>query len=457
MARRASLDAADLETPLSGVVIDSRQAVSGSLFVALQGERHDGHDFVADALRGGAAAALVSRVPDDLSVPDQNIYLLVVDQPLAALQELSSFWRANHPARVVGVTGSIGKTTTKEIVAQVLAGRGPVLKSAANLNTEIGLPLTLMGLSPQHWAAVLEMGMYAPGDIALLASIARPEVGIVTNVAPIHLERMGSIERIARAKSELVAALEPEGLAVLNGDDPWTRAMAQTSGVAPIILVGRSPDCDVRVLDLQMRGFDGLSFTVAAEGQTVSFVTSVPGSHTVHAHLSAIAVGRHFGLTWPELQAAVASIQLDERQRIIRDEAGLIIDDSYNAAPMSVRAALDLLRQAPGTKIAVLGDMLELGPLEESAHREVGQSAAEVADWLVTRGPRSRWIADEATRSGMSADRVHSAPGNPEAAEIVREIMERSPEGEPVAVLVKGSRGMRMEEVVRDLTAGRGR
>ncbi len=449
------LDVADLETPFAGVSLDSRQVSPAVLFVALSGERVDGHHYVGKAFDAGAVAALVSRVPEmALPAPERSRYLLLVDDPLAALQQLASFWRQVHAAEVIGITGSIGKTTTKEIVAEILSSRGPVLKSTANLNTEIGLPLTLMDLREDHWAAVLEMGMYAPGDIALLASIARPEVGIVTNVAPIHLERMGSIERIARAKSELIASLAADALAVLNGDDTWTRAMAETSGIAPVVLVGESDDCDVRAVDIQADGLNGLSFTVVAEGRRIPFRSSIPGSHTIHALLSALAVGRRLEMSWADLQEAVAAARLDERQRFIRTDGTLIIDDSYNAAPMSVRAALDLLREAPGTKIAVLGDMLELGPLEEAAHREVGRFAAGAADWLVARGARSGWIAEEATRSGMPAEHVRQVPGNAEAAQTVREIMERESRNAPVAILVKGSRGMRMEEVVEKLTTG---
>jgi UDP-N-acetylmuramoyl-tripeptide--D-alanyl-D-alanine ligase len=451
------LHTADLEVSFTGVAIDSRRVAAGNLFVALPGERTDGHDHVADALRAGARGALVARVPPErLDAGETSRYFLLVDDPLRALQRLATSWREGLEARVIGITGSIGKTTTKEILAGVLSHRGPVLRSAANFNTEIGLPLTLLDLRPEHWAAVLEMGMYAAGDIALLAEIAQPEIGIVTNVAPVHLERMGSIERIARAKSELVASLPPDGLAVLNGDDPWTRAMAVTSGVAPSRLVGTSPDCDYRAEELRGHGLDGISFRLVAEGVRLPFRTSIPGTHTLHAILASIAVGRYLGMSWSALQEAVAEAELDERQRFIRDGPALIIDDSYNAAPMSVRAALDLLGHTTGTKIAVLGDMLELGPLEESSHREVGARVAEVADWLVARGPRTRWIAEEAQRRGMRPERVRFAASNREAAEIAREIMEEGTAGGSVAILVKGSRGLRMEEVVDDLRTGVG-
>jgi UDP-N-acetylmuramoyl-tripeptide--D-alanyl-D-alanine ligase len=297
--------------------------------------------------------------------------------------------------------------------------------------------------------------MYVPGDIGLLASIAQPRIGIVTNVAPIHLERVGSIERIAHAKSELVAALPPDGLAILNGDNPWTRAMATVSGISRSLLVGLAEDCEYRAVDVRGHGLDGVSFVLRAEGQETPIRTRVPGVHTVHAFLAAAAVARALGMSWDELRAAAEMVNLDARQRILRGADGmLIIDDSYNAAPMSVSAALELLRESPGTRIAVLGDMLELGPEEEASHREVGERAALVADWLVARGERSVWIADEAERRGMPPERVRRVPDNEAAVAAVREILAGWANGTATgewSVLVKGSRGMRMEEVVNGL------
>jgi UDP-N-acetylmuramoyl-tripeptide--D-alanyl-D-alanine ligase len=298
------------------------------------------------------------------------------------------------------------------------------------------------------------MGMYLPGDIAYLARVAEPRIGVVTNVAPIHLARVGSLARIARAKSELVAALPVDGLAVLNGDDPWTRAMAVSSGIAPTSLVGRAPDCDVRALEVTAHGLEGLSITVRAEGREIRLRTHVPGEHTVHAFLAAIAVARFLGLDWETIAAVAEATRVDVRQRMLRGPDGmLIIDDSYNAAPLSVAAALELLKVAPGRKIAVLGDMLELGAEEEEAHRQVGGRAAEVADWLVVRGPRSAWIAEEAERLGFPAARVRRAGTNQETVEVVRSIVAEPGDTDTNqwAVLVKGSRGMRMEEVVSGL------
>ena len=509
-----NLSVADLRRPVSAVSIDSRSTPTDGLFVALKGERVDGHDFAGEALDRGALGCILSRfdtlgpmafdpgtgaasLNDLLSrgVDPRPAFLFLVPDPLEALGKLASYWRLHHPADVIGITGSVGKTTTKEILAGVLASRWPVLKSEGNLNTEIGLPLTLLRLRPEHHYAVLEMGMHAAGDIALLARVGRPRIGVVTNVAPVHLERMGSVERIAREKSELIAALPADGLAVLNGDDPWTRAMAITSGIAPVRLVGLAPDCDYRAADVASEGLGGLSFTIRAEGRQVRVRTRVPGRHTIHAFLSAAAVARQGGMEWDELQGSFADVRLETRQRVIAGPQDMVVvDDTYNASPLSMKAALELLSAIPGTKIAVLGDMLELGAEEETAHRDIGARAAELADWLIARGPRSRWIAEEARRRGMPAGRVRAVDSNAEAAAAVAEIAglqgrhhgetisardagartmtasrgrsqavpsegERQVTGEPGAaggttgraqwaVLVKGSRGMRMEDVV---------
>lgn len=507
-----ALSPADLERVFSDVVIDSRSVSPDTLFVCLQGERRDGHAFIEQALQSGALGCLVARIPDpevltagwsDSVTPGapqsrwpagpRGPFLFVVPDPLSALQQLANYWRRRHDVEVIGITGSIGKTTAKEILSAVLSTRWPVLRSEANLNTEIGLPLTLLRLAPEHQVAVLEMGMYAPGDIMLLAQIAEPRIGVVTNIAPIHLERMRTIRRIARAKSELVAALLPTGLAVLNGDDPWTRAMAQTSGLAPTVLVGLSSDCDYRAVDVTAHGLDGISFSIAAEGRKTFVRTHVPGVHTLHALLAAAAVGRALKMTWDELQEAMSLLRIDARQRVLHGpENLLIIDDSYNAAPLSMNAALDLLAAAPGRKIAVLGDMLELGPQEAEAHRQVGERASEVADWLVVRGPRSQWIAEGAENRGFPPERIRRAASNADVVDTVRSIvlgaentnqtrlahtMQRArPDAtvsrEPSAsdsdvtdagslpttawsVLVKGSRGMRMEEVVEGLRGER--
>ena len=463
-----ALQVSELQAELGTVRIDSRTVEVGDLFLALPGTQADGHDFLGAAFLAGARGAMVSRLPSDeqrLPATDDGAgldarFLFLVPDPLAGLQDLARYWRRRHAARIIGITGSIGKTTTKEIVAAVLRTKWSILKNEANLNTEIGLPLTLMGLQSEHRAAVLEMGMYVKGDIGLLADIAEPDVGIVTTVAPVHLERMGSIEAIAREKSRLVASLPADGLAILNADDPWTRAMAVSSGTAASTLVGLHPDADYRALDAEPCGLEGTSFTLEGEGRRLKVRTQVPGIHTIHAFLAATAVARSFDMSWTDVREALESVQIDIRQRILRrGEHILIIDDSYNAAPMSMHASLALLHASPGTKVAVLGDMLELGALEEQAHREVGERAAATADWLVACGLRGRWMADAALQAGMPGDRVVVAASNLHALEATERIM-REPPGtagqEPIdwAILVKGSRGMEMEEIVAGLQGG---
>jgi UDP-N-acetylmuramoyl-tripeptide--D-alanyl-D-alanine ligase len=480
----------DLQRELRRVVVHSRDAGPDALFVALPGERVDGHSFVFQALASGARACLVSDLAavgsqllssrsqssTDGSETEASVrvtnsqYLLLVPDTLRALQRLAAFWRDQASADIIGITGSIGKTSTKEIVASLLAHGRTVLKSEGNFNTEIGLPLTLLKLRSEHRAVVLEMGMYVLGDVALLATIARPSIGIVTNVEPIHIERAGSIERIAKTKSELIAALPADGLAILNGDNPWTRAMAGASGIARTLLVGMAADCDLRAESVESLGLDGMTFTVRSEGTSRRLKASIPGTHHLHGFLAAICVARELGTDWPEIDSAVSRAEINVRQRLILDRAGmLIIDDTYNAAPSSMRAALALLRLAPGTKVAVLGDMLELGPAESQAHREVGEDAAGSADWLVTVGPRGAWIAEAAESAGLPARRVLRAENNEEASGQVERIVAVAPVtagssgGHKMltaagatgavqwSVLVKGSRGMEMEEIVEML------
>lgn len=468
-----SLGRADLQERLDEVVVDSRQAGDASLFVALRGENVDGHDYVARAFDSGAAGSIVAHVPDELAVrpAPRTRFLFVVPNPQTALQDLAGHWRRRHRMHVIGVTGSIGKTTTKEVIASLLASRHRVLRSQANHNTEIGMPLTLLRLRQEHEIAVLEMGMYAPGDIALLASIAQPEMGVVTNVAPIHLERCGTIERIARAKSELPAAIPPDGLVVVNGDNSWTRAMARASGVAPAVMTGLSRDCEYRATDVRALALQGMLFTLQAEGRQFEVRTSMPGAHTVQAFLMAAAVARRIGMAWDEIVPAMRDIRSEARQRIERGPHDtVLIDDSYNAAPPSMEAALQLLGTGDGVRIAVLGDMLELGPEERAAHVKVGESAAAHADWLVARGERARWIAEGAVRAGMAPDRVIHVDTNPDAASATQSILSRTPVNASAAasptmqrpapqddradrpavstILIKGSRGMKMEEVV---------
>ncbi len=447
-----------LDQPITRTVVDSRQAQPGALFVALKGERADGHTYVADAFSRGAVAALVERdcgvdAPVmDLSAESPrwpaswSLPLLVkVPRCLAALQRLAAFWRSRHQVRVIGITGSIGKTTTKELTAAVLARRFHTLKSEASYNNEIGLPLALLSLTDEHERAVLEMGMYDVGEIAELARIARPHVGVVTIVAPVHLERVGTIERIAQAKAELVQALPPapEGVAILNYDDERVRAMAQATQ-ARVFYYGLSPQADLWADQIESLGLQGVHFQLHHGDEVLYVRIPLLGRHSVHTALRAAAVGLVEGLTWQEIIEGLRGPSAQLRLVAVPGPRGsIILDDTYNASPESTIAALNLLDELDGRKIAVLGDMRELGRYERDGHVMVGMRALEVADVLITVGSQARIIAETALRWGMPADCLYSVETNAEAIALLEKLITAGD-----VVLVKGSRVLQMEEIV---------
>ncbi len=436
----------DPHTRFTSVCIDSRVAEPGALFVALGGTQRDGHDFVADAVQRGAAGALVERLPKEEAgdAPSwSGSALVLVPNTLIALQALARYWRRQHPATVTGVTGSVGKTTTKEVIASVLGQDRAVLRSRANLNTEYGLPMCLMELSPEHEAVILEMGMHAIGDIRCLAEIAQPEIGVVTNVHPVHLERLGTIERIADAKAELVEALPRGGLAVLNADDPRVAAMASRT-TASVVTYGLTSGADFWADEIEAAGLEGVAFTAHWRGVRTHVRTRLLGAHSVYAALAAVAVATYLGVPFSEAVGRLAHVQQGLRQILVPGISGsTILDDSYNASPASVLAALDVLAHSPGRHVAVLGDMLELGSYETEGHRLIGQRAAEVADWLVTVGPRSRETAATALAAGMSSDAVETFDRDDQAACRLKAGLARGD-----VVLVKGSRSMHLDRIV---------
>ncbi len=443
-------------------VIDSRLAIPGSLFVALPGERADGHDFIEQAFERGAVAALVQREPpSQLSVLDarrpltddqtQGVHLPIcvrVDDSLAALQQVATYWRAQLQLRVIGITGSVGKSTTKELVAEVLDRRYRTIRNPGNLNNEIGLPLSLLRLTESHERAVLEMGFYVPGEIAQLCRIARPQVGVVTNISQVHLERAGSLEAIAAGKAELVESLPPgpEGTAILNFDDELVRDMARKTR-ARVFTYGFSSEADLWASNDEGLGLEGVRFILHHGPESFHVRVPLLGRHSVQTALRAAAVGLVEGMRWEEILHGLQSSQSQLRLVAVQGPGGsLLLDDTYNAAPPSVIAALNLLSDLDGRRIAVLGDMLELGDYEERGHRLVGMRAAEVADRLITVGDRAKWIAEEALKSGMQPSQVATVEDSQTAIEVLRAEI-----GLGDVVLVKGSRGMRMDRIVSTL------
>lgn len=455
-------DTPQVEQVITDAAIDSRLVIPGALFVALAGEKADGHDYIEEAFEAGAVTALVERdtSPDldliDLrsEVTDEELkelsipLCLRVESVLLALQQIARSWRATLPVRVIGITGSVGKSTTKELTAEVLDRRFRTLKNPGNLNNEIGLPLSLLRLTEAHQRAVLEMGFYVPGEIALLCDIAKPHVGVVTNVSQVHLERAKTMEAIVQGKGELVENLPPapDGLAILNHDDELVRSMAERTQ-ANVFYYGLSSEADLWASDIRGQGLEGVRFVMHYNGESVHVRVPLLGRHSVHTALRATAVGLAEGMSWEEIVNGLQGSQSQLRLVAVRGPNGsLLLDDTYNAAPPSVLAALNLLEELEGRRVAVLGDMLELGDYEERGHRLVGARAAEVASELIAVGERARWIAEEAVLAGLPGDCVVILEDSAQATEYLRE---RVHEGD--VVLVKGSRGMRMDEIVSSL------
>jgi UDP-N-acetylmuramoyl-tripeptide--D-alanyl-D-alanine ligase len=433
------------DRPIRGGAVDSRIAQHGELFVALPGERTDGHAYLADAVARGAAALIVSRpIPDPSALGDVTI--VRVADPLAALGAVATAWRRRFDPLVVGVTGSIAKTSTKEAVAAVLSARYRTLKNEGNLNNEIGLPLTLLRLGPEHEAAVLEMGMYVGGEIADLARMGRPRIGVVTAVQAVHLSRIGSIDAIEQAKGELLEALPSDGRAILNADDPIVRRMGSRSA-APSLSYGFASDADIGAEDVATAGVDGMRFTLRTDTGRAKLTIPTLGRLSVHNALAAAAVGRAAGMTLDRIVAGVeAGWSAPHRVQLVRLGDVTLVDDTYNASPRSVEAALELLADLPGRRGAVLGEMLELGDAHEEGHLEVGEAAARTVDWLVVVGEGAVGIAEGAEAAGLDPARIARVPDAETALDVVPP---RLRDGD--VVLLKASRGIGLDRVVDGL------
>lgn len=446
---------ADLAMPVRPI-LDSRAAEAGTVFFAFKGENVDGHNYVADAFKRGAVAAVVERDVDiaaDVITVGQGVpaatpktpLLIRAPNTLAALQAGARFWRQQLHPRVIGITGSVGKTTTKEVVTKVLARRYRVQRSAGSYNNEIGLPLTLLQLTDEDTYIVLEMGMYVRGDIRLLAEIAQPHVGIITNVEAVHLERAGSIENIALGKRELVESLPPapEGIAILNYDDRRVRAMAEHTQ-ARIFFYGLSPEADLWADDVETQGLEGIRLRLHYAGDEIYIKAPLLGRHSAHTVLRAAAAGLVEGLDWQEIVEGLHAPGAQLRLVAVRGlNDSLILDDTYNSSPASALAALNLLETMEGRKIAVLGDMLELGDYEEAGHLKVGCRAAGIVAELITVGERAHHIARGAELCGLPRGHVHETPDCETAVAALRDMLQPQD-----IILVKGSRGMKMEQIV---------
>ena len=427
----------DSGAPVTGVTTDSRAVQPGQLFIPLVGERFDGHAYISKALEGGAAGCLTAAAPETL-LPGK-LYIQVADTRLA-LKALASWYRDKFDLPVVQVTGSAGKTTTKEMIASVLSQRYNTLRTEGNFNNDIGAPLTLLRLMPEHQAAVIETGMNHFGEIRYLGEMVRPDIAVITNVGDAHIENLGNTRQgILRAKCEIFENLTPEGIAVLNGDDELlnTVTLPQT-----ILRCGVGDGCGVRVTDIDDRGLEGVACTVTIEGEHYRLTTSAPGRYMIYPMAMAAAIGRRLGLTGEEIAAGVAAYTtVGSRMHLIRlPGERLVIDDCYNANPQSMSEGLRMLAASPARhRVAVLGDMGELGQLTAQAHRDMGAltrrlgltavAVGEKMHALTETDPQAQWFAT--VEEAMPAIRQLFTPGT--------------------AVLVKASHAMHFERIVKEL------
>jgi UDP-N-acetylmuramoyl-tripeptide--D-alanyl-D-alanine ligase len=443
------LAAGPSDARFSGVSIDSRTLLPGQLFVAIAGPRFDGHEFLAEAARAGAAAAMVHR---EVAAPPGLPRLLVGDTT-RALSDLGRHARAEAAAAVVAITGSVGKTTTKDMTAALLARRGPVLKTEGNLNNQYGLPLTLLRLRPEHRFAVLELGMSAAGELRALSAVARPDVAVITLVAPVHLEFFASVEAIAAAKAEILEGLVPGGVAVLNGDDPHLRRIGEAHR-GQVVWFGR--DRAFQVSAENWRGtVHGMRFDLRLAGRSLGVALPLAGPHHLTNFLAAAAAAHQLGLTPDEIaEGAVELRPARHRGEVVRLREGVtLLDDCYNSNPVAVEAAVTALGLAArGRRVAVLGDMRELGASAAELHRRTGEAVGAKLDLLVAVGELAEHFLEGGRQAGLGADALQALPDAAAAAAAVPGLLRAGD-----AVLVKGSRGVKLESVVEAVIARFGR
>ena len=435
------------ESAVRSYSIDSRSITPESLFFAIRGPHFAGHDFVGRAFDRGAVAAVVEQGFFDGSSAALRRALIPVPDTIVALQQLARVVRRKWGRRLIGVTGSTGKTTTKELLAAQLATRFVVHKSAGNLNNHYGVPLTVLALEASHEVAVVELAMSRPGEIARLAQIAQPEIGVVTNVAPAHLEFFDSVDSIARAKRELIENLKLPSTAVLNHDDPRVRSFAE-GFEGRTVTFGFGPEAQVRGLAWQDAGPGGSRLRVKGPGLECDFELHLPGRHNAENLLAAVAAASLFNIPAADLERAVASLRnLPQRGEIVKLPGGtVLLNDSYNSNPLAMEKMLETLAAWPAARrrIAVAGEMLELGASSPHLHREVGRKGAALGmDWIVAVQGDARFFLEGAAEGGMPRERMKFFPNASEAAKFCRAIIQPGD-----VVLVKGSRGVQMEKII---------
>ena len=460
------------QVTVTGISTDTRTLKSGELFLALEGKQYDGHAFVSQALKRGGSGAVISllkhRIPETHEEEEmrRGKVIIGVNDTLSALQGLARFHRNEVRIPVLAITGSNGKTTTKEMAAAILSDLFRVLKSEGNINNEIRVPLTLLRLTAQHELAILEMGISGAGELRRLVQITEPQVGLITNIGPAHLETLSDIHGVADAKGELLEGLSADkGIAILNRDDAFFDFLKQKTSCS-VVTFGLHPEAQVRAVDLSVSGLSATSFRLIVQpdvmerssrfgrrpGTTTDIMIRLPllGTHNVMNALAAAAAASVLGCPLEKMKQALETFKsILMRSQVFQWQGIVMINDAYNANPASMRAALEVLEhfETDGQRVAVLGDMLELGAADQGAHQDIGRHMTRISGGkLIAVGPRARRIAETALASGMSPDRVSVCEGTEEATGILKRTVRPGD-----VVLVKGSRGMRLEQIIEDL------
>ncbi|NLX77580.1 MAG: UDP-N-acetylmuramoyl-tripeptide--D-alanyl-D-alanine ligase [Clostridiaceae bacterium] len=427
------------------VSTDSRALTEGSLFVALRGEKFDGHQFIDEALKKGASIV----ISEEEYPACESSAVIVVEDTVRALGDLARNYISTFDLTVIGITGSVGKTTTKEMIAQVLSTQYNVHKTMGNFNNHIGLPLSVLSLNRDHEVAVFEMGMNALGEIDYLSKIIRPDIGVITNIGISHIERLGSRQNILRAKLEIINGMKENGVLILNGDDELLSGLEGLLPM-PITFYGINEYCNIQAYGIESLGEKGVRFTVNIRNSEVDIFLPVPGIHNVSDALAAVACGLELGITNENIQKGLIEYSQEKMRLNIVDYGNVkVINDAYNAAPSSTMAALAVLTEIAGSRrsIAVLGDMLELGEYSGEAHRSVGaRVASEKINYLVAIGELARDYVQGAIEAGMDKNYIYHFPDPESAADFLKELIEPND-----VVLFKGSRGMHLDRVIENI------
>lgn len=432
----------DKEVFINGVTMDSRKVLPGNLFVAIKGERVDGHDFIKDVFEKGAAAVLCDHVPEGV-----NGVCIVVENTVKGLQDLAEYYRKSLPVKVVGITGSVGKTSTKEMVASVLSVSFKVLKTIGNYNNEIGLPLTVLSIEEDDEVAVLEMGISDFGEMRVLSKVARPDICVMTNIGQCHLEMLGSRDGILKAKSEIFEYMNPEGFVFVNGDDDKLITVKEVNGKAPT-LFGMGAHNYAHPINVESLGLKGTEMTVCLGEKSFDAHIRMIGNHMVINAMVASAIGELLGMSNEDIAKGLEMADtIGGRSHLIERKGGFVIDDCYNASPTSMKAALDTLNLAIGRKVAILGDMFELGSDSDKMHAEIGEYASTLPiDLLVTVGDNCRHMYEAAVKGGIESKTLYFE----NLDSLLKELDNIVKDGDNV--LVKASHGMEFTKVIEALT-----